>query len=188
MSEHKILVPLATGFEEVEAITIIDLLRRAELDVVTASLEGQGVTGAHGVTVQADSTWEDLEESEITAIVLPGGMPGSTNLRDDRRVIALVQHLAGEGKLTAAICAAPMVLGMAGLLVDGREYTCYPGMGDFFTEYGPRSDEPVVTSGTVVTGQGPGMATEFALAVIETLAGGSRAAEVAAGLLVTYST
>ncbi|MFT7485953.1 MAG: 4-methyl-5(b-hydroxyethyl)-thiazole monophosphate biosynthesis, partial [Candidatus Paceibacteria bacterium] len=93
MSEHKVLVPLATGFEEVEAITIIDLLRRAEIPVTTAALDGREVLGAHGVVVQADFTWEELDEAEITAIVLPGGMPGATNLRDDRRVLSMVERL-----------------------------------------------------------------------------------------------
>jgi 4-methyl-5(b-hydroxyethyl)-thiazole monophosphate biosynthesis len=187
MSEHKVLVPLATGFEEVEAITIIDLLRRAEIPVTTAALDGREVLGAHGGVVQADFTWEELDEAEITAIVLPGGMPGATNLRDDRRVLSMVERLAREGQLTAAICAAPMVLGKAGLLGDGCEYTCYPGMDDFFQGYGPRTEAAVIRSGQILTGRGPGAAMEFGLAVIEALEGSSKAAEVAAGLLVDHS-
>lgn len=187
MTDPKILVPLATGFEETEAITIIDVLRRAELDVVTASLDQREVQGAHGIPVLADCTWEELDEASIEAIVLPGGMPGTTNLRDDRRVIGLVQRLAGEGRLTAAICAAPMVLGRAGLLADGLDYTCYPGMDSYFSEFGERSEARIVRSGNVLTSQGPGTAMEFSLAVIEALVGEERASAVAAGLLVADS-
>lgn len=184
MSEHSILVPLATGFEETEAIAIIDVLRRAELDVVTASLGEKLVVGAHGIAVGADVTWDELDEAGITSIVLPGGMPGTTNLRDDSRVIALLQRLAGEGQLTAAICAAPLVLGAAGLLGNGREYTCYPGMAPDLVQWGPRSEARVVRSGTVLTSQGPATAIEFGLAVVESLVGATRAQEVAEGMLV----
>jgi 4-methyl-5(b-hydroxyethyl)-thiazole monophosphate biosynthesis len=184
MSEHRILVPLATGFEETEAIAIIDVLRRAELEVVTAAIGPQQVVGAHGISVLADLTWEDLDETGITAMVLPGGMPGTTNLRDDSRVIALLQRLAGEGQLTAAICAAPLVLGAAGLLGEGREYTCYPGMAADLAQWGPRSEARVVASGTILTSQGPATAIEFGLAVVEALAGAATAQEVAEGMLV----
>ncbi len=184
MTQHRILVPLAPGFEETEAIAIVDVLRRAELDVVTASIGEQQVMGAHGIGVGADCTWEQLDESSVTAIVLPGGMPGTTNLRDDERVIRLLQRLASEGKLTAAICAAPLVLGTAGLLGEGREYTCFPGMAADLAQWGPRSEARVVTSGTVLTSQGPGTAIDFALALVATLVGSERSREVAAGLLV----
>jgi protein deglycase len=185
MTEHRILIPLAPGIEETEAIAIIDVLRRAELDVVTASIAEREVLGAHGIAVAADCIWEDLDEGSVTAIVLPGGLPGTTNLRDDERVIRMLQRLGSEGKLTAAICAAPMVLGAAGLLGDGREYTCYPGLASELAQWGPRSESRVVSSGTVLTSQGPGTAIDFALALVETLAGTQRAREVGEAMLVS---
>lgn len=184
MTQHRILVPLAPGFEETEAIAIIDVLRRAELDVVTASIADKEVVGAHCIPVTADCVWSDLDESSITAIVLPGGLPGTTNLRDDERVIALLKRLGSEGKLTAAICAAPMVLGAAGLLDEGREYTCYPGMAGELAQWGPRSESRVVTSGTVLTSQGPGTAVDFALALVDRLASPEKAQEVGEAFLV----
>lgn len=185
MTLHKILVPLATGFEETEAIAIIDVLRRAELDVLTVSLGEVTVVGAHGIPVNADLGWEQLNEAEVTAMVLPGGLPGTTNLRDDPRVIALLQRLAAGGQLTAAICAAPMVLARAGLLEGERAYTCYPGVEEGLEQAGPRSADRVVISGSVLTSQGPGTAIEFSLAVVEALAGPEKAQEVARALLVS---
>jgi 4-methyl-5(b-hydroxyethyl)-thiazole monophosphate biosynthesis len=122
----KVLVPLADGFEEIEAVTIVDLLRRAGVEVRTASLAGREVTGSHGITVMADSGLDEVEAGDYDMIVLPGGMPGTTHLKSDSRVARLLRQFAESGRYTAAICAAPSVLAHAGLL-EGRKATSFPG-------------------------------------------------------------
>jgi len=184
MSAEKVLVPLAEGFEETEAVAIVDVLRRAGLDVVTASLGDRSVRGAHGIVVEADRRLAEVDGGGITALVLPGGLPGTTNLRDDPRVIELAQRLAGEGRLTAAVCAAPQVLAAAGLLDGGVEFTCYPGAAAELEGLTPVEGRRVVRSGSVITSQGPGTAIEFALEVVAALAGESKAAEVGEAMLV----
>ncbi|HOP62151.1 MAG TPA: DJ-1/PfpI family protein [Spirochaetota bacterium] len=170
----KIIVPLAEGFEEIEAVTIIDTLRRAGVDTVTASLNKQVVTGAHGIPVTADSVLGSDEN--FSGIVLPGGMPGSTNLKNDQRIISLIQKIYNKGGVAAALCAAPIVLAEAGIL-NGKKYTCYPGFED---EIGKNNylSEPVITDGNIITGKGPACALPFALKITEILKG----KEVAEGL------
>jgi 4-methyl-5(b-hydroxyethyl)-thiazole monophosphate biosynthesis len=184
MSTEKVLVPLAPGFEETEAVAIVDVLRRADLEVVTVSIGARLVRGAHGILLQADLVWEELDEEEITAIVLPGGMPGTGSLRDDERVVALVRRLARAGRLTAAVCAAPLVLARAGVLGGDVPFTCHPGTRAALADLGPLEEPRVITSGAVITSQGPGTALEFALAVVEHLAGAARASALAEAMLV----
>src|SRR5262245_32831309 len=121
-----VLVPLAEGFEEVEAVTLIDLLRRADIEVTVAALKSSPVRGAHGLAIEADSTLERVKDRDFDMVALPGGMPGAKHLREDARVLKLLQRTAEQGKITAAICAAPTALAAAGLL-DGRRATAYPG-------------------------------------------------------------
>jgi 4-methyl-5(b-hydroxyethyl)-thiazole monophosphate biosynthesis len=161
----KVLVPLAEGFEEIEAITIIDILRRAGIDTVTAALRSSPVTGAHGIAVTADRTLDENENFE--AIVLPGGMPGSSNLKNDQRIINIIKKINKSGGLTAAICAAPIVLSKAGILT-GKRFTCYPGYEDEISE-GDHVNEKVVIDGSIITGMGAGCAPLFALAIVEFL-------------------
>lgn len=167
----RVLVPLAEGFEELEAVTVVDLLRRAGIEVVTAGLTAGPVTGSHGITLQADATLDDVITQAFDMIILPGGLPGATHLGDDERLLARLRQQAAARRQVAAICAAPAVLAKAGLL-DGRRATSYPGF------LGPDSapglvvlDEPVVTDGLLVTSRGPGTAMDFALVLIERLAG-----------------
>lgn len=183
MSAEKILVPLAEGFEEVEAMAVVDVLRRAELEVVTAGLHGVRVRAAHGVTVEADLPLAELDLDSITALVLPGGMPGSTNLAADQRILELCRRLAAEGRTTAAICAAPLVLQAAGVL-EGHRITCHPATREQLAEAKPVAAPRVVESGSVVTSQGPGTALEFSLALVERFRGAQKAAELAAAMLV----
>ncbi len=159
----KILVPLAEGFEEIEAITIIDTLRRAGIYVYIASLLSGSVKGSHGVELVPDGVLSD--QMDYDAIVLPGGMPGSTNLKKDGRVIKLLKDISAKVGLTAAICAAPIVLAEAGLL-DGKKYTCYPGYEEEI-KGGQHLLEPVVADGNVITGQGAACALPFALRIVE---------------------
>ena len=165
----KILVPLAEGFEEIEAVTIIDILRRAEIETVTAALKTKTVTGSHNIPVTADTILTGNED--IDAIVLPGGIPGSINLKNDERIIGLLKKISSNGGITAAICAAPIVLGEAGLL-KGKKYTCYPGHEDEISD-GTYLREPVVTDGTIVTSMGAACAPLFALKLVELVRGKS---------------
>lgn len=167
----RVLVPLAEGFEEIEAVTVIDLLRRAGIDVHTASLDGPRVTGSHGITVSADIALDAAVTDEYDMIVLPGGMPGAEHLKNDARIVSMLRRFAAEGRYTAAICAAPGVLAHAGLLEE-RAATSYPGFLDADSAPGIRlREEPVVIDGKVVTSRGPGTAMEFGLALIELLEG-----------------
>ena len=169
--EATILVPLAEGFEEIEAVTIIDVLRRADLEVVVAGLPGGPVTGSHGITIRPDVFIEDVDPEHYGMIVLPGGMPGASNLRDDERVQNLVAGIRDRSGITAAICAAPKVLLNAGLL-DGHKATAYPGVIDGQMTVGAKLlSDAVVTDGRVVTSRGPGTAMDFALTLIEQLLG-----------------
>lgn len=167
----RVLVPLAEGFEEIEAVAVVDLLRRAGIAVRTAALGSREVTGSHGITVLADIGLDEAVAADYDMIVLPGGMPGAKHLNADARVIELLQQLAAAGRYTAAICAAPSVLAHAGLLRD-RTATSFPGFLLADSAPGLRlSEAPVVIDGKVATSRGPGTAIPFALALIELLEG-----------------
>ena len=177
-----VLVPLAQGCEELEAVTVVDLLRRAGIEVVTAGLDAQPVTASRGMTLLPDMTMEMALQQSFDMVVLPGGLPGADHLGDDPRVIRLLQEMAASGAYTAAICAAPRVLARAGLL-DGKRATSYPGALDIEAVPGIEYLETaVVTDGRVITSRGPGTAMDFALVLIETLVGKTKRDEVEAGL------
>lgn len=165
----KVLVPLAEGFEEIEAITIIDLLRRAGISVTTAGLNGKAVKAAHDVTVTADTTLDEALKSEYDMVVLPGGMPGSDHLDKDKRIHELLKKMVDSGKFAGAICAAPKVLAHAGVL-KGKKATSYPG---FLDKMGlpdvTYTGKAVERDGKIVTGRGPGTAMDFALELIAML-------------------
>jgi len=180
-----VCVPLAPGFEEIEATTIIDVLRRAGVEVRTAAVTRGGavpVEGSHGIKVIADTTIDEAAKHDWRMVVLPGGMPGATNLRDDPRVASLLHKVHRAGGWAAAICAAPIALGAAGLL-EGREATCYPGFEKELRGAKTRTDR-VVRSERVLTSRGPGTALEFALALVEILVGKTKAQELGQGMLV----
>jgi 4-methyl-5(b-hydroxyethyl)-thiazole monophosphate biosynthesis len=170
----KILVPFAEGFEEIEAFTIVDVLRRAGIRVDTVSITGTMVTGAHGVKVMVDKKLADIKIDEYDGIVLPGGMPGAANLGRSVSLIEMIKKLFYKGKLVAAICASPIILAKAGLL-DNKKATIYPGMEKELPY--PRG-EKVVVDGNVITSQGPGTAMEFALKIVEKLLGLKKALEL----------
>ncbi|MEJ2513913.1 MAG: DJ-1/PfpI family protein [Gammaproteobacteria bacterium] len=167
----RVLVPLADGFEEIEAVTVIDILRRAEIEVVTAGL-GQGpARGSRDIHVVPDTVLDTVQDEDFDMVVLPGGLAGADNLQNDGRIIALLKRLAAGGRVTAAICAAPRVLAAAGLL-ENRTATGFPGLLDPVSTPGlSLSEAPVVEDGTVITSRGPGTAMDFALALVERLAG-----------------
>ncbi|MFW6287331.1 MAG: DJ-1 family glyoxalase III [bacterium] len=163
-----IMVPLAAGFEEIEAVSNIDVLRRAGLKVITVSLNDElMVNGAHNIMFQADGKITDIGIDELDGIVLPGGMPGAVNLRDNGNVINIVKKLNDKNKLVAAICAAPIVLEKAGV-IQSKNVTSYPGFEDELraANYIP---DMVVQDGNIITGRGPGAALEFALTIVKYL-------------------
>ena len=178
---HKVLVLLAQGCEEIEAVTTIDILRRAGIEVTSAGLDDLPVLASRGVVLLPDTTLDLAQHQEFDMIVLPGGQPGTDNLKADKRLIALLQQMAQQGKYVAAICAAPSVLATAGLL-DGRKATCYPTCLDAFPKVDLQTGA-VVEDGKLITSRGPGTAMDFALALVERLAGRAKRQEVEAALV-----
>ena len=161
-------VLFAEGLEEVEALTVVDLLRRAQIacDIV-ALADVDRVTGSHGITVLADNCFSETQFDLYDGVILPGGMPGTRHLAEDERVLELLRSFHKEGKLTAAICAAPTVLSKAGLL-DGRRAVCYPGMETQLSG-ALVFEDPVSEDGSIITSRGVGTAIPFALALVRYL-------------------
>ena len=177
-----VLVPLARGCEELEAVTVVDLLRRAGISVVTAGLDDQPVTASRGVVLVPDMTLDEALGQDYDMVVLPGGLPGADHLDNDDRLAALLKQMAADGKYTAAICAAPKVLASSGLL-NGKRATSYPGVLQSGSVPGmDYVEQAVVTDDKVITSRGPGTAMDFALELIEVLAGTEKRNEVEAGL------
>lgn len=166
-SMARALVLLANGFEEIEAVTIVDVLRRAGIQVTLASLEEGPVCGSHDIAVNPDTSLERVDAGEYDALVLPGGMPGAKYLASDARVLDLVRAFVAQRKLTAAICAGPTVLLAAGVL-SGVRATGYPGFALPGSLY---SEDRVVEDGPILTSRGPGTAMDFALALVKRLVG-----------------
>jgi 4-methyl-5(b-hydroxyethyl)-thiazole monophosphate biosynthesis len=160
----RVLIPLADGCEEIEAVTLIDLLRRAGFEVVTASLDPGPVTCSRGVVLVADHTLDDLPRTDFDLIVLPGGAGGADRLRADARLQRLLERHHGADRWTAAICAAPAVLAAFGLL-EGRQATAFPGALEAVGA--ASSGAPIEFDGPIATSRGPGTAMDFALALIE---------------------
>ncbi|MCU7834129.1 MAG: DJ-1/PfpI family protein [gamma proteobacterium symbiont of Taylorina sp.] len=182
-----VIIPIATGCEELEAVTIIDLLRRADIDVTTVSLDTGSqvdpVTASRGVVLIPDMTLDDAIQKNYDMLVLPGGLPGADYLDKDQRIHNLLKKMAAENKYTAAICAAPKILAHANLL-EGKAATSYPGFLDKMELATTQiKNDAVVCDGKIITSRGPATAMEFALILIETLAGKEKRKEVAAGLL-----
>ena len=178
-----VLVPLADGCEELEAVTIVDILRRAGIDVVTAGLDDQLVRASHGVRIMPDTNLDEALTRDYDMVVLPGGLPGADNLNEDPRVKELLKKMANSERFTAAICAAPKVLANAGLL-RGKKATAYPGSLDSVNHQAQLvSGEAVVRDGKVITSRGPGTAMDFALALIEALTGKAKRDEVERALV-----
>lgn len=177
-----VLILLAQGCEELEAVTVIDLLRRARIEVVSAALDDEPVTASRGTRLLADTTLDQIFEHRFDMIVLPGGLPGADHLDRDHRVRTLLTDTAGRGGFVAAICAAPKVLVNAGLL-RGRRATSFPGALDGLALDGIElREDDVVIDGRVITSRGPGTAIDFALVLIEELMGGAVRERVEAGL------
>ncbi|MDX8386665.1 MAG: DJ-1/PfpI family protein [Gallionella sp.] len=175
-----VLVIFADGSEELEAITIVNIMRRAGITVTLAGLTDGALTGSRGVTILPDSTLDEALNQNYDMVVLPGGQPGTNHLKADTRVLQLVQQMAQQDKLVAAICAAPSVLATAGLL-DGKQATSFPGALAPFNNIELQSTA-IVSDGNLITSRGPGTAMDFALTLAERLVGRSKRDEVEATL------
>jgi 4-methyl-5(b-hydroxyethyl)-thiazole monophosphate biosynthesis len=178
----KALVLLANGFEDIEAMTVIDVLRRGGVEVVTAAIgDSLDVMSAHNVSVKADALFSDVSGDSYEAIVLPGGGEGTDNLRRCEPLLERLRRQHDEGRLLCAICAAPVVLVDAGVADEGRHLTCYPSMMMELDR--PYSNVPVVADGNVITGQAPGSAMLFALVVLQSLIGEARTRKIARAMV-----
>ncbi|MDH3608409.1 MAG: DJ-1/PfpI family protein [Gammaproteobacteria bacterium] len=178
----KVLVPLAQGCEELEAVTIIDLLRRAEMQVITASLDEKPIVASRGTKLLADTTLDQVINEEFDMIVLPGGLPGADNLNEDQRIHTILKNAVDKNNYVAAICAAPKVLVSAGLL-NNKKATAYPGVLEVL-----KNDTVEITGvavqqdGKVITSRGPGTAMDFALEIITCLLGDEKRKQVESAL------
>lgn len=179
-----IYVFLAQGFEEIEAVTVVDILRRTSgLRVMTVGVGQKEIIGAHGMKIIADIEEKDVDVEKMEMVVLPGGLPGATNLENSQYVKDYIGYCNVTQKYIAAICAAPSILGHINLL-EGRTVTCYPG---FETELGDNviyTGKQVEIDGNIITAKGPGAAMEFALKIAEELIGSEKTAKVKDGLMV----
>jgi 4-methyl-5(b-hydroxyethyl)-thiazole monophosphate biosynthesis len=182
----QVLMPLAQGFEEIEAITVVDVLRRAGIEVVLAGLVEGPIVGAHNIAIIPDTTIDAVTAAAFDMIVLPGGQPGTDNLNADPRIHALLTDFAENHKLIAAICAAPVVLAAAGLLT-GKHVTCYPTYRDKLNG-GIYEEQPVVTDGNLITSRGVGTALNFALEIVTRLSAATVSDTLAKAMLVAAKT
>ncbi|MCX5696398.1 MAG: DJ-1/PfpI family protein [Candidatus Omnitrophica bacterium] len=181
MSKNAIVI-LAEGFEEIEAVTCIDVLRRANINVTAAGLSGTLVKGSHGITLAADKKLEQAG-SDFDVLVLPGGMPGAANLAASDKVNTLIKKMNGEGKIIAAICAAPaVVLAPTGIL-NYKNATCSTGMQTNFDKTTKFKNERVVVDDNLITSRGPGTALSFALTIVEKLIGKELAQKIGTAAL-----
>lgn len=171
------VVMLADGFEEIEALTPVDVLRRAGLTVRTAGVGGRVITGSHGISVACDMTEDEVRAEEVDLLLLPGGMPGSKNLDASPIVDRLIREVNARGGHLAAICAAPFILGRRGLL-SGKAATCYPGF-EVELKGAHLSSLSVVTDGNITTAKGMGVALDFALELVRVLLSDDAAKKIA---------
>lgn len=175
-----IYVFLANGFEEIEALAVVDILRRAELDVKTVGVGGKMIKGAHGITVESDIEQKEITTDEIESIVLPGGMPGTLNLENSPIVQSCLDYCIENDLYVCAICAAPSILGHAGYL-SGKKAVCFPGFeGEL--KNAEVTNALVETDGKIITAKGPGAAVEFALEIVRRLVSEKKADKIKVSL------
>ena len=165
---------LAEGFEEVEALAPLDLIRRAGLEIKTVGVGGKVITGSHGIPVTADMTDAELADNAPDMVILPGGMPGTKNLDASSSVHKMIDIALEQNSYIAAICAAPMILGKRGLL-KGKNAVCYPGFEEYLSGATIPDDKNVVIDGKIITARGMGVATEFGLALVSLLCSNEKA-------------
>lgn len=180
----RVFIFLAEGFEEIEALTAVDVLRRANIQCDMVSMGADYVTGSHGITVKADLRYDDWKAEAYVGLLLPGGMPGARHLKEDLRVIAAVKEFYNDGRLVASLCAAPIVFAEAGIL-KGRKATSFPS---FKVELGECEycEELVVADRNIITSRGPATALYFSFAVVAYLAGEEAADRLKEGMLINF--
>ncbi|MDF2541830.1 MAG: hypothetical protein K0S47_1548 [Herbinix sp.] len=178
----KVYIFLADGYEEIEGLTVVDLLRRAGIEIVMVSLTGSlSVKGSHQITSLADKLFEEVDYQDADMLVLPGGMPGTTNLIRHEGLDGLLKEFHQKGKSLAAICAAPTVLGTKGIL-KGKNAICYPGHEDKL-EGATLVNSAVVTDGNIITSKGMGTAIDFSLSIIQHFQGEAAAKKISASIM-----
>ena len=181
--DKKAIIILADGFEEIEAITVIDILRRAGVEIAICGLDSEKVKGSKGIVIEADKILQG-NETEYDACVLPGGMPGAENLASSNKVKNILLGMYGQGKIIGAICAAPaIVLAPLGIL-DNKYATCYPGMENSFSDTTDHKKDDVVIDKNIITSRGPATALKFAIAITEKLCGSVVAEKIANATLL----
>lgn len=186
MRDKKLLVLIADGTEEVEAVTIIDYLRRAGVEVTVASvMDGLEVTGAHDISLKAQILVEDVNWEDYDGVYSPGGLPGAFHIRDNDKVMEIYKKMYDNGKIVSALCAGPTVLDKAGVL-KGRKYSCYPGFEGEIKD-GEVQEDPVVRDANVITGRGPAVAHLLAYELIGALVGTGKKLEVEEDTLKTFA-
>lgn len=179
----KVAVLFAEGFEEIEAVTPVDVLKRAGVEVDMVGISGMEITGSHDITFKMDCQLEDIFVDDYDMVFLPGGLPGSHHLRDDDNVIQFVQDMNALGKFVTAICAAPVALERAGVLV-GKKVTSYPSKEEEITSCDEYTGARVEVDGNIITGRGPGCALEFSFALCEALGLKDKANELKKAMIV----
>lgn len=177
----KILIAISNGFEEIEAVSIIDICRRASIEVITAGVEDKVLVGAHNIKIEMDKKITEVNSDDFDMIVLPGGLPNAFTLAENEAVQKLLKEFKGKNKKIAAICAAPYALHTAGVL--NKNYTCYPSFEEKIRLDGYQNSQNVVTDDNVVTSKGPATATQFALELVKILKGDNIYQTVKNGLL-----
>jgi len=180
----KVCVPLAEGFEEIEAVSLIDVMRRGGIEVIVAGVEKELVTGANGITVKADTDIKEVKADDLDMVVLPGGWGGTHILAENEAVQQLLREMKEKEKIVGAICAAPFALKQAGVL--NERYTCYPSVEEQIGTDGYTDKEKVVIDGNVMTSRGPGTAICFGLAIVHKLVGEDVYEQLKGGLLADY--
>ncbi len=179
-----VCVPLAKGFEEIEAVSLIDVMRRGGIEVIVAGVNEELVTGANGITIKADTDIKNVVAEDLDMVVLPGGWEGTHNLAEDPIVQQLLKDMKAKEKMVGAICAAPFALKAAGVLSE--HYTCYPSVEEQIGKEGYTDKEKVVIDGNVMTSRGPGTAICFGLAIVRKLVGEETYQSLKEGLLADY--
>lgn len=177
-----VLVPLANGVEEMEAVIIIDVLRRAQWSVVSAGIDDGMITASRGVRLVPDKPWADIDPSAFDILMIPGGGPGVDRLLREPRLLDAIRSFQRAGKWIGAVCAGPLTLQAAGIL-NGKRATCHPGVADKFTATA-RLNDRVVVDGRIVTSQGPGTSMEFALTLVRLVDGDEKARALAQGMMM----
>jgi len=166
----KAIILLATGFEEIEAITVVDVLRRAGIETISAGVDSMSITGSHGIAVAADKRLKNIRR-DADVVIIPGGMPGAMHLHNSSEVTEFIKEMNAKGAVIAGICAAPSVVMAPIGILDNKNATCYPGDQIDFSKSTKYKDKAVVVDGNIITSQGPGTAMEFAFAIVEKLIG-----------------